>query len=157
MRLDAHGLAVIAPEGWEVRISRADETVAGEVAPPVLHAATFPLPEERGDFGSGAVEIMASDDVFVSLLEYEARQAGTALFRRRAMPRRIDPDRFATNQLQRWLPGQAGLQAFFTEGERPFCLYIVIGSFLNRIALAERAERLLATVRIESALPPGVA
>ena len=34
---------------------------------------------------------------------------------------------FAPTRLQRTLPGQLGCQLFFTEGHRPFCLYVVVG------------------------------
>ena len=38
----------------------------------VLHAASFALPAERGDYGSGAVEVMGGSDVLVCLLEHPA-------------------------------------------------------------------------------------
>ena len=42
---------------------------------------------------------------------------------------------FSSTRLQRPLPGQLGCQLFFTEGQRPFCLYVVAGSraYLPRI------------------------
>lgn len=156
MRLAAFDLAVDAPAGWEARIERRPATVDGEIVKPVVHAATFPLPAERGDYGSGAVEIMAAGDVFIALLEWEGAQADTALFRRNGMPRTLDPEAFATNQLQRWIPNQAGLQVFFTDGGRPFCLYVVLGDYDNRVALVKTANQLLATIQIESIYPPGV-
>ncbi|HEX9855604.1 MAG TPA: hypothetical protein VGC47_09835 [Acidimicrobiia bacterium] len=156
MRVAAHGLTVATPDGWETRIERPEAIEEGAVALPRIHAATFPLPEERGDFGSGAVDLMAGGDVFVSLLEYEAREAESALFGKRGLPRTLDPERFKTNQLQRWIPGQAGLQEFLVEKGRPFCLYVVIGSFLNRVTLAQLAGELLATIIVESPTPPGI-
>ena len=75
----AHGIDVGLPAGWDGRISvRADGapeaafTAAGTHAAtlrsrPVVHLANFGLPADRGDFGSGAVELMGDRDVFVVL------------------------------------------------------------------------------------------
>ncbi len=156
MNLTAHGLEVAAPSGWEARIDRRPVPEPGATSHPVLHAATFPLPAERGDYGSGAVEEMGQDDVFVALVEFGGESVGSALFPDRPLPRVIEPEGFATNQLQRWMPGQAGQQIFFTDGGRAFCLYIVIGSFARRDELATRAEEIIARIVIESAFPPGI-
>ena len=153
------GMEVALPAGWEARIYRLETLEAatsGGSDQPVLHAANFPLPEERGDYGSGAVETMTSENVFVALLEFEPELATTALYAPRGMPRTLDPDDFRNNGMQRWIPGQAAYQAFFNEDGRAFCLYIVIGSHRNRRALAAEAERLVRAIRIGRPLPPGV-
>ena len=49
----------------------------------VTHIANFPLPRDRGDFGTGAIERMSRDDVLVVLVEFDAESAKTALFARR--------------------------------------------------------------------------
>jgi hypothetical protein len=127
-----------------------------DVSKPVLHAATFPLPEGRGDFGSRAVEVMGPQDVFISLLEYGDEAVNSALFSPGELPHRIDPERFGTNRLQRWIPNQAGYQDFFTQDGRAFCLYIVIGNYSNREPAARQASQLLAALKIESAFPEGI-
>ena len=67
----------------------------------VLHAGTFPLPRDRGDYGSGAVDVMGPDDVFVSLLEQGPDAVGTRLYRRKGLPRRQQRDhRDCTGQPQ---------------------------------------------------------
>jgi hypothetical protein len=157
MRLDAHGLTVTAPDGWEARIERRTPTVEGEDARPVIHAATFPLPEERGDYGSGAVELMGPADVFVAVLEFESAAANSNLFDRIGMPRALGSNQFGTNNLQRWIPGQAGHQTFFTEGGRAFCLYVVLGSYADRERLTLVANKLLSGIQIESSIPKGIA
>ena len=43
---------------------------APETTHAVVHAATFPLPRERGDYGDGAVQRMSDTDVFVALVEF---------------------------------------------------------------------------------------
>ena len=155
------GMEVTLPEEWEARIYQleTEEALSGGGADlPVLHAANFPLPEERGDYGSGAVELMTNDNIFIALLEFEPALAETALYAPRGMPRSLDPDEFRTNGMQRWIPGQAAFQAFFNEDGRAFCLYIVLGSYLRREVLAAQAERLVRSIRItSSSLPPGIA
>jgi hypothetical protein len=137
----AHGLHVALPPRWEARLYRRadpDDRWADESVNPVLHAANFALPPRRGDFGTGAVEVMRSEHAFVALLEYDPDEAGTPLFAARGMPR-VQVCDFAGNALQRRLPGHLGCQRFFTERGRPFCLYVVLGS-------RRHAERLVAEV-----------
>lgn len=146
MRLSAHGVTVDAPPGWEARIQR-HPTDDGSTSNPVLHAATFPLPNRRGDFGTGAVERMKGDDVLVVLFEYDPEAVRTALFGNRGRPRPRPVD-FHPQQLQRTLPGQSGCQWFYAESNRAFCLYIVLGSHANRVRLVPAAQQLLDTVSV---------
>jgi len=133
-RLAAHGLAVALRTGWEGRILRRATTAEDEETYGVLHLATFPLPEARGDFGAGVTELMRSPDVFVVLFEYGPESLDSPMFAPRGVPR-LRADMFSSKRLQRPLPGQLGCQLFFTEGTRPFCLYVVAGSraYLPRI------------------------
>jgi hypothetical protein len=142
VRLAAHGLAVDTPPGWDARIYRRAQTDAGEDNHPVMHAANFALPAERGDFGSGAVDRMRGDDVLVVLIEYGADSADTALFANRGLPRPRATD-FDPRMLQRTLPGQSGGQWFFTDGDRAFCLYVVLGNHARRARLVPRVHELL--------------
>lgn len=137
----AHGLRVTLPRRWEARLYKRDhpETDGGESANPVLHLANFALPPGRGDFGTGAVEVMSERNAFVSLLEYDAVEAGAPLFEHRGVPRPTLRD-FAPNQLQRRLPGQLGTQLFCNVAGRAFCLYAVLGS-------REHAAELLGEIR----------
>ena len=48
----------------------------------------------------------------------------------------------------RALPGQAGLQRFFTVAGRPFCLYAVIGSRAAGPRVIPRLNEMLRAVRI---------
>jgi hypothetical protein len=125
VRLQAHGLDVDVPPGWEARILRRDADVFGEAPHPVVHMANFPLPEQRGDFGAGVVEQMGGNDVFVVMFEYGAESANQPLFRHRGIPQLRASD-FDPHRLQRTLPGQAGAQLFFNDGGRAFCLYVVV-------------------------------
>jgi hypothetical protein len=155
VELTGHGLRATMPPGWEgaIALERGSEGIelaaAGGVLRPVAHLATFPLPGDRGDFGSGAVELMRTEDVFVALLEYDPAEAGSALFARRGIPPRLDPRRFSAVSLQRGLPEQAGLQEFFTEAGRPFCLYVVLGDRNDAHLQVRKVEQVLAGVRID--------
>jgi hypothetical protein len=121
----------------------------------VLHAADFALPEKRGDFGSGAVETMRSDQAFIALVEYHRDSARTALFAAHSgMPRQMGTDDFSPRQLQRTIRGQGGTQVFFVEAGRAFCLYVVLGSMANRHQVVPRVNVALSAIEIESPLPP---
>jgi hypothetical protein len=137
MRLAAHGLALEVPRGWEARIFRH----AGGA--PTLHAANFALPSEDGDFGTRAVEQLTSDGVFVVVTEYDADLAGQGLFASEGLPVPLPEDGASPVTLLRRLPGQAGIQRFFSLAGRAFCLYVVVGSRPSRRALVSEANRLL--------------
>ncbi len=156
-RLQARGLTMDLPPGWDGRIKRREappveaRVAAADVAPPapaLAHAATFSLPSAVGDYGSGAVEQMGADDLFIALIEFDRDSLGSALFSARRQPRRVREDEFHPQALQRTLPGQAGTQVFFTEAGRPFCLYVVLGSFARRTQHVPEANAVLRGVRI---------
>jgi hypothetical protein len=157
--LAASGVSIDLPAGWDGQI-RAVEPAAGAATAraassasgaqgAILHAASFPLPVERGDYGSGAVEIMGGSDILICLLEHEPEAASTALFRRQGLPR-LRADRFSPQSMQRALPGMAGTQHFFQVDGRPFCLYVVVGSWATRGPLVRTADRVVQTLHLES-------
>jgi len=161
MKLIAHGIEADLLAGWEGRISvrrvpvsvhastrMSDTTAATEQTHPVMHLANFPLPEQRGDFGSGAVDLMGSGHVLVVLFEYGPESVDQPLFRRRGLPTRLRPDMFSGSALQRTIAGQAGAQAFFTEAGRAFCLYVVLGRQREATPLVALANRSLSATRI---------
>lgn len=149
--LRSRGITVRLPAGFEGRIFER-KPVAGEVPRPVAQFATFPIPPDTGDFGSGAVTEMTSTDVFVVLFEYGPESLKRALFARQGMPRTLDPADFRPYTLRRGLGGQAGTQYFFTESQRPFTLYAVLGSFAARYSLVPRMNSLLSQLVVD---PPG--
>jgi hypothetical protein len=158
VRISAYGLALGVPSGWEARIRRLAHAGDELRAHPVLHAADFCLPEERGDFGSGAVESMGPSHVFVALIEYDPSSAGTALFSSPvAMPLQVGVDDFSTQQLQRTIRGQAGTQRFFVDGGRAFCLYVVLGSMASRHSAVPRVNAALSAIEITPRVAPDLA
>jgi hypothetical protein len=140
--LAGHGLTAALPQRWEGRLYLREA-----VANPVLHLANFALPSGRGDFGSGAVEVMGAEHAFIALVEYGAAELGQPLFAARGIPRLTVAD-FAANQLQRSLPGQLGCQRFFTHNERPFCLFVVLGSRRHAAALLTEVHEVLGGVEV---------
>ena len=158
--LRAHNLGVVLPAGWDGRISvrrdGATDTLVSATGTrvfearshPVVHLANFGLPQDRGDFGSGAVELMGDADIFVVLFEHEPASAQTALFRSEGMPRTLDRSEFDPSNLRRGIAGQSGYQAFFHEQDRAFCLYAVLGAHARRARLVPVLNRVLATVTI---------
>ena len=115
----------------------------------VVHAATVPLPRERGDYGGGLVETLGPGDVFVGVLEFGAEAARSPLFAGLHGVPGLTPDVFRPRQLQRTVRGQAGVQRFFTVAGRAFCLYSVIGSMAQRVPLTARANQLVGTLRVD--------
>ena len=116
--LASDGIAVDLPEGWDGQIYRRTPDAAfdrdlapeseGETTGAVLHIANFPLPSLRGDFGSGAVEVMRRQDLLIVLFEYDRASTSTVLFRNKLrLP--ISADDFDPYRLQHPLPGQ-GIQ-----------------------------------------------
>jgi len=129
----AYGLAFDVPPGWDGRIYQRPPD-PGQTTHPVLHAGNFGLPDQRGDYGAGAVEMMGPQNVFVALLEFHPDSTGAALFSS-TRPERIDPAAFSPASLQRAIPGQAGTQAFFSDAGRAFGLYAVLGGYAARANL----------------------
>lgn len=149
-RLTRSGITVEVPDDWEGSISGGDFQLQsdGAIEPTVMHVASFPLPLGRGSFGTGAVELMSSTDVFMTLFEYGPESAGTPLFEAEGIPRQIAAREFDPNALQRAMPGQTGLQRFFSHQGRAFCLYIVLGSHIDRADILPRVNAVLETLEI---------
>src|SRR3954452_491202 len=167
--LAAHGIAVTLPAGWEGRVFKrplAGEVAAdaadgapaapGETTNAVVHVATIALPPGTGDFASGAVDQLGNDDVLIVLFEYGPASVNQPLFAAQGLPKSLDADEFNPNVLQRTIRGQAGVQKFFHDQGRAFCLYVVLGAFANRGRLVPLVNQVLATMTIAplSAISP---
>jgi hypothetical protein len=161
-QLEAHGVAVALPPGWEGRVFRrpaagevAADSADGAAAPPgetthsVLHVATIPLPPGLGDYGSAAVPDLGARDAFVMLVEFDPADSTSPLFAAiRGVPRKLRADDFNPKVMQRVVAGQAGAQIFCNEAGRAFCLYVVIGSYRNRDDIVPTVNGVLATLEI---------
>ncbi len=145
----AHGIVARLPNGFEGRIFVRPAAVGRTY--PVGQFATFPIPDDIGDFGSGAVNLMGPGDIFASLFEYGPESLGTALFSRQGRPAVLTSEDFSPVRLRRGLPGQSGTQWFFTELGRPFSFYAVLGSHLRREILVPGVNALISSVGIAAA------
>jgi hypothetical protein len=151
--LRAHGIEAPLPPGFEGRIV-IRPAIGREVPYPVANFSTFALPADVGDFGSGAVNLMEPSDIFATLFEYGPESVGKPLFARQGMPRALAPTDFRPYLLRRGLNGQSGSQWFFTESGRPFTLYVVLGSHIQRNLLIPRVNGLIGAVSISPTAPP---
>jgi hypothetical protein len=151
--MHAHGIGAGLPPGFEGRIFKRQGTGI-EVTNAVAQFATFALPEEVGDFGGGAVNLMTGDDIFAVLFEYGPDSVGARLFAHQGMPRALTASDFQPQVLRRGLTGQAGTQWFFTESGRPFTLYVVVGSHARRSVLVPRVNQLLGRVSVDAVPAP---
>ncbi len=147
--LRALGFSVVVPAGWDVRIVGATSGPDGTIDYPVLHAANFPLPAGREDFGGEFLAAMTTRQVFVALLGYGSDAAGRGLFAPAGVPAPVRSDSFDPFQMQRPFPGLAGLQRFFSAENRAFCLYAVIGSYAQRTSVVPIVNQFLAGVTIQ--------
>jgi len=151
--LSAHGIGAGLPTGFEGRIFKRQGSGI-EMANAVAQFATFALPEEVGDFGGGAVNLMGNDDIFTVLFEYGPDSLGTRLFAHQGLPRSLTTSDFQPHVLRRGLTGQSGTQWFFTEAGRPFTLYAVLGSHARRSILVSRVNGLLEGLAVEPTPAP---
>ena len=142
--LTANGVTVAVRDGWDVELSELATTPARSL----VHLANFALPVERGDYGSGAVEIMGSAGIFMALMEFDAAAASTALFEGAVMPTSLAVADFSADSLQRRLPNQLGTQRFFVASGRPFVLYVVLGSTLSASVLVSEVNRVMGGISI---------
>jgi hypothetical protein len=148
-----HGIVATPSRGWDIRIFRR-RAEAPETTHAVLHAATFAMPSIVGDYGDGAVQRMSPEDVFVALCEFHPSSTSAALF---AAPRPgpLAAGDFSRTALQHAVGGQAGLQRFFSERGRAWCLYVVIGSYDDRVRLTPIANDLIAGIEVQQFGVPG--
>jgi hypothetical protein len=152
--LEGESIEVELPTGWEGRIAsrnggsapRGSAEMSGGTSARV-HAANFALPPDVADFGGGAVELMSNRDLLVILFEYDTASAGTPLFAANGIPR-VGVDDFDPYALQQVLPGQSGVQRFFTAAGRAFCLYVVLGSHIRRFRTVPVVNDVLAATKI---------
>jgi hypothetical protein len=146
--LVAGGLRLELPAGWEARVRRQVPSQVGRPGNVLLHAATVALPDQRGDFGSGVVELLGADDAFVAMFEYDAKDADKALFRSARLPT-PRPSDFSPDVLQRTRAGNTGAQWFFALAGRPFSLHAVLGSHARRAPGATKVAMLLQGLSVD--------
>ena len=129
---------------------------AGETTNTVVHVATIALPAGSSDFASDSVDQLGRTDALIVLFEYDREAASEPLFAKAGLPRVLQPSDFNPSVLQRSVRGQAGVQVFFHEGDRAFCLYVVLGSYDARADVVPEVNKVLSTMQIDGGTPAPV-
>ena len=142
------GINVELPPGWDGGIADRAVLDDGAIRRSVTHLASFPLPEHRGDYGGGAVGLMGWTDILIVLLEFEPNSTAQPLFSLDGMPRELRQSDFGRDTLQRRIEGHGGCQVFFHEAGRAFCLYVVLGSYVDREDLIPKVNEVLRRIQI---------
>ena len=116
---------------------------------PVVHLANFALPPDRGDYGVGRRRHHGRQPRARSCSSSSARERrhGAVPVGRDAPDASCEPLR--AEALQRRLPGQLGYQRFFTEADRAFSLFVVLGGARQADKLCTLCNDVLAATRIE--------
>lgn len=149
MRFSGRQIAVDLPAGWEGQLDEGLQLLSdGAQRPTVMHLANFPLPPGRGDFGGGAIETMHPGDVLIVLFEYGPESAGQPLFSSQGIPRFVSKGDFSRETLHNSIPHMSGVQRFFTHAGRAFCLYLVVGSHMDRADVLGQINSVLASMEI---------
>lgn len=145
-RLAGHRLSVLVPAGWDARIGATDGAAT-------LHAASFALPAEDGEFGTRATGTMPPESMFLAITEYvpdRHLRPGTGLFAG-TRPARLEEGHFAAQTLLLARPGQRGAQWFFSDAGRPFCLYTVLHADVHAGRLLELASACVRSLDVAAA------
>lgn len=151
MRLTGGRIRVDLPTGWEGQLDEGLELLDdGARRPTVAHLANFPLPPGRGDFGGGAIETMRPGDALIVLFEYGPESVGTALFTTEGIPRFVQSSDFDRDVLHASVSGMSGIQRFFTVNGRAFCLYVVVGSHIDRADVLPQINTALASLEVDA-------
>jgi hypothetical protein len=145
LRLAGHGIEIELPRRWSGQVFARQGAAR-------LHAGSFPVVVGDGEFGDASTGAMPGVAAFVALAEYLAGRGlapGTGLFSSRRLPLPLDPLAFSARRLAHPRPGQVGTQHFYTDAERPFCLYVVIaGDRIERRGQLAIVDRVLRSLRI---------
>ena len=152
MILAKDGISVDLPRGWEGR-AFVPAVPAPALTYPVLHAATFALPPDDSSYGGGLARAMGAEGTMFSLVEFDPALAGDTLFREGRLPIVVRPSELSPSALQVRRPGHAGVQRFFAESRRAFCLYTIVGSSDDRPGRVRELNGVLATLRVEPRPP----
>jgi hypothetical protein len=152
MALSAHGIGAQLPTRFEGRIF-VRASVGGEISRPVAQFATFPIPQEIGDFGGNTQTSMGPSDIFAVLFEYGPESVGTALFAVQGIPSGLTTMDFLPYVMRPGVGGSLGIQRFFTVSGRPFMFYARLGSLQQQAALVQQVNQLLANLVIQPLAP----
>jgi hypothetical protein len=148
--LEDHGLAVQVARGWEGRMWVADLPPPA-IALPVLRLGNFPLRRTRDSYGEDAAADLQPGRVVASLVEFEPRLADAGLFAASGIPEPFGEDDLDPRAVQVHRPDRAGLQRFFSIGDRAFSLYVIARRGPELGTALRDLHRMLASLRVAPA------
>jgi hypothetical protein len=149
MEISGYGITIDLPDGWDGIIAASSQGLA------TMHAAKFALPPRDGEFASLAIAALPADGVLLVLTEYAPDVAGEGLFAHEGLPTPVPERAFRRRAFTGLQPGRYGVQRFCTASERPFCLYVVVGTQPDPAILVGEANAVLSTVSIQPRVRPG--
>lgn len=155
--VEAHGIRVEVPPGWNAEIFRfGDGSPADgpeprnmsdeerEHSPPLMHAATVDLPPNRGTYGLGVVKHLGPGDAFVALIDHGENEASAPVFALPNRPWPLRPQDFDPTEGPVGVPGVAYVQRFFQQSGRALVLFAGIHEGDGRSLPVGKVNRLLA-------------
>jgi len=139
-----YGLEFTPPKGWHARIRRA-----------AVHAANFPLPEDRPGWMRETSVRLQADDVSAVLFEVEAREGPTtdlSLYAPLSGPLRLHPSDFKGSDgltEDSAASGHGFARRTFSLADRLFVLFVEAGSRPARAPTLASLNELLASLHVE--------
>jgi hypothetical protein len=146
-RLEAFGIGITLPEGWNGRISWTTDQVG-----PVLQAATFTLPASGHDFLRRAMKAMGPRDVVVTLHEFTP-SCPCSGFTSGGLPISIGPGDVVSDP--GFDPGHAYAERAFQVSGRWFALGVAFGTAPPEAPAEQQANSVLSTLSIDDGLSGG--
>jgi hypothetical protein len=146
--LESHGLIIEIPEGWDGRIYRRPESLA------ICQVANFAIALDADDFGGTTAGVLPSGGVFATLFENDPAFANSGMYEPRGLPLPLDSERLTSSALVQGLPGQAGLQHFFSENDRAFMLHVIVSVTTVYRGLIDSLSATLATLKVGAGPEP---
>ena len=149
MRIADRGLALEVPSGWEARIF-VPALPPPAINLPVVHASSVALPTARSSFATEATTSLGATGVLISLVEFEAALAGVGLYAATGVPSGLGAAELDAAALQVPHPQQGGVQRFFSEAGRAFCLYVVAGLGPGLAQRLGRVNAVIGSLRVDA-------
>ncbi len=146
-RLASHGIGIDVPKGWEGRIFVPDLDPPA-INLPILHLTDAVLTVERSSYAPELAARAGGSGTLLALLEFDHTLANVGLYGPRGLHLPLTRGRFHHRALQFPSRVQEGHQRFFSEGDRAFCLYVVLGTGRGVDRRLGQVNRALASLEI---------
>lgn len=139
MVISGHGIAADLPSGWSGRIYR-EMLAPPEVLGPVTHFGNFDIPMDAIGVATSMMDLVTSGRVACVCIEYipdDVIQPGVGIYAPQGFPPPFLLSDFDPRVMRAVRSGQAGVQRFFSVGQRPFMLHAVIAEGAGGVSAVE--------------------